>query len=923
MRDSNFQSQVEAARKAIRASRAKSSQQIDDIETLPVTQHMSHDSQVEAAREMIRSMRSQGRPQEKSQDNWALDQAARIGLLGGKGALETVGGLGDLGVSLSSKGGASGGMGEVPSMTPSGSIDPITGKKDIFKRREDLNREIEASGFNGPDLHLHETAGGLADKIYGRELKPENTAEELAHTTGQFAVPFGGGVVNTLKLAPKIAVVSQLLKEAGLNDNMSDLVSAVTTPNISQLSKVAGSAGRKAVDYAKTIASRDYREAGALEEAARFLQGKVGEEGLENAIKSIESHVPAFEGHNASTAEIVQNPGLSQYYRAKMGDTPSLVAQQEKNMGVLRENLDNIASRKANPQMSQEFADAERLRYSQELAKREGSANRKLEESVSEFSGNRPQSDEAGKEVQSYLHDRTKSIRKQAQKETHPIYESAKKKTLDSEPESSLGYIDEMMPDWPKGSPSHSDLKYAKNAIENARNIVEKVGKKEYVALGNHSTFNVKKIDNAKKVINQRLQSIPPHELERRKVLSGVLENLEKDLDKIPEISEARHLYRQIMKPANDIIEHPVLGNIIKKKKGYTGSFTVTHAEIPKRVLEGERSVDAAKTLISESAGAGTQEHARLMDTLKSYVNSDILSSFVEKTGKINPSAFASWRAKNKGAFILYPELDGKLSNLQKAQKHVDAIVKENKVLLDKYYKDSMQAILGNEYKGVNPDGIANRILNSSNSVKRMEEAVELLSKDKSGNALEGLKRSVIDNYNNLFKSDKLTFATYNNYLNKNRKAFEKLFDKDQMKVLDKIAEVLKKKSKVMETGPGSDTVPKALAFKSEMPLKTPFRSNAVSFISDTWNYAKNIKEAEKLKYVEQALGDSKFAKLLFQKDVKTGQTFFDAFMNDGLDKWLRDGGTFAESLKKGLGGIKDNLGVTSEAVLKSRIAND
>lgn len=284
----------------------------------------------------------------------------------------------------------------------------------------------------------------------------------------------------------------------------------------------------------------------------------------------------------------------------------------------------------------------------------------------------------------------------------------------------------------------------------------------------------------------------------------------------------------------------------------------------------------------------------------------------------------------NPGAFILDPKLDVKLKDLRNAQIHVDRTIKQNEELLSNFYKKSMTELLGPSLEGVNPDKIAGRILGGVDSESVMRETIELLSKDKTGNALEGLKRSVIDDLNSKFKSDKFTFATFNNYLEKNKGSLSKLFTEDQMEVLEKAKDALKKQAVMERTGRGTGSNTSAnlmenLAEKtSGKASKALFGMGSSSMIKGAIDYVKNIGEAGKIQYLEKALLDPKMAKFLLKKDVKTKMNFFDSLNNkEDFSKWLRDSDGILESVGESANEAAKNFSITSQSIGKVLLNND
>lgn len=865
-----------------------------------------------------------------------------------RGAAKTIGSIADVGMSTFPT------TRSVEKNTIEGLIRSLEGVEGREEELNGLKLQLDSINKNNTTSKRDEFVKKI-DEFSGINGDPKGTVGQFRQKLGEFLPSVS---VSGAKVAPAMAAVSQGLRELDLDESYADLIAAIGVPNFKALSNLPGKVLKKLGDYVATVGSKEYRRAGDVEKASSFLQQKVGEKNIPEVIGKIESSETPFKGNinigesglnegNAAyrplTADIADNVGISQYHRAKAENIPEIGKRRLSNEEVLQREIDNLASKKASPQDSQEFAASERNSYKGQIDLENIELNQKIDREAMKFEPT-SNAEEAGQKTQDYLAKRVSEIEKDAQVKSGPLYEAAKVKNLEDTPKGAFDYIEEQMKDNSRASDVHRDMKKAKIAIENAitdsgssqKKIISDI-KKQYkddiamrdIALKEvgdvpRGTYNAGRLDKARREISRILEGVQYQEKDRRRILTNLVEKLDADMESIPEIFEARKVYREVMAPANIITENPILGKIIKQDGGFTRPFTVTHSEIPEKVIRGSKSVEGAKALISESAGLGTAEHKEMLDVLKSYVNSDILANFVEKNGKVNPDKFASWKKANPGAFILDPKLDVKLKDLRNAQIHVDRTIKQNEELLSNFYKKSMTELLGPNLEGVNPDKIAGRILGGADSESVMRETIELLSKDKTGNALEGLKRSVIDDLNSKFKSDKFTFATFNNYLEKNKGSLSKLFTEDQMDVLDKVRDSLKKQAVMERSGRGTGSNTSAnlmenLAEKtSGKASKALFGAGSSSMIKGALDYIKNIGEAGKIKYLEKALLEPKMAKFLLQKDVKTKKNFFDSLNSkEDFGKWLRDNESILESFGDSTNEVAKNFSITSQSVGK------
>lgn len=883
----------------------------------------------------LRGKLAQIEQKESPQDLSLQDRALQIS----RGALKGAGGMMDFARST------------IPNFVmqnPNQHLDLLSGGTLTPAQIEELKSgQKESMPWSGS---VQKEVTNAVDKIAGKDLTPTDT-------TGKFLEKFGefGSIPGGTQWAPAIAAGSTALRELGLDESYSDLISAIGVPNAKALAQLPSKVLRKLGDYIATIGSKEYRRAGNVEKAAEFLQKKVGESNIPKVVENIENYETPFKGNIAEgeaayrpvTADIADNVGISQYHRAKAENIPEIGKRRQTNAEVLQREIEKLAPTEANPQVAQEFARAERESYAAGLES-ENLVAKQAEESAAKKFEKVSTKENAGKEAQEYLEKRVSDIEKEAQAKASPLYKSAETKSIDGTPRNAFDYIEEQLRDNSKASLSHADMKNSKIAIENAANDSIKENKKLIASIKKkykddpkmmeialkeaenvpRGAYNAGRLEKAKQEISKILESIPTKEKGRRRTLTNLLKELDKDMESIPEIFEARKVYREVMTPANVLTENPVLGKLIKKGDGYIRPFTVTAAEIPDRVIKGSRSIEGAKALMSEAAGAGAKEHKQMIETMKSYINSDILANFVETTGKVNPDKFKVWSKNNPGAFVLYPELKTKLSSLKNAQVHVNRVIKQNEELLSNYYKNSMESILGPKYEGMNPDKIASKILNSSNSEKVMEEAFELLSKDKSGKSLEGLRRGILQDLKMKFKSDNFTFATLNNYLKQHKKALSKAFNEDQIQVLENSKDLLRDIAKMERSGKVGgipSTAPilmENLAEKTGDKASQALAGGKLSWLKDIIDFPEKLRDVGKLKYLEKALLDAKMAKFLIQKDTKSKMNFFDAIKNkESFGKWLRESESVAETFSKA---AKDsNLAITSEYAAKAGVVDE
>lgn len=837
-----------------------------------------------------------------------------------------------------------------------GSVDPVTGKKDLIARKNELNDEIRKLKMNKFNFNLAKKHGEVIDTLAGEEVTPTTGPEKWADFAGSLSFPVKakiggpGGLVDSAKWGAGISAVAQVLKSQGMDEGTSEILASLGLPTLTAIRNIPKEAFKSISAKIASLTNDEFAKGVAVEKASDFLKQKVGQENIPDVVSKIKEYRTPFPGDPAKleapykpiTAEVADNAGLSLYHRAKSESIPSVVEREAENHQVLQREIKKLVDSGISPQAAQEFVMRERESILSGLGEKEAVARAGVENAERQFQDTAGAST-AGEAVQDYLEKHVESIGSRAREESKPFYDAAKPKSVGNGLPTTFKYIDGLIDEWGKTGPIGADLAKSKEYIENAllkkpekQNVSKKYGSNKALEEGlkkhgvnfeseNNAGFNVGKLDKAKQKISLMIESIPKNEKTRRGALKGLLDRLEKDMESVPEIFEARKVYREIMEPANYITENPVLGKILDKKKGYTKQFTVTHDEVPKKLISSLKSTEGANTFMNEFSGLGTEEHSKALNNLKSYINSEILHEFVDTSGKVSPDKFSRWKKQNPGAFIIYPELDGKLSNLKNAQAYVDHIIEMNKQTLKEFDGEVVQHFLGTKYKGVDPDKIAKRILESGNSEKLMDEAVELLGRDKSGKAMEAFKKGIIDDLGRKFKSDKFTFATFNNYLKTNQKNLQKVFSEDEIKVMQKVRGILEKEAKIKGAGrQGSDTIPKLAENLAEAKGGESHKSfiggKVDSLLGKVSDMSNKKVESMKLDLLKKALLDKKMTKFLLEFDVKNQKPPKDFW--ESMARSIKDRKGIKSAFSEAGEDLRDNLYVTSKALGTSLLRN-
>lgn len=740
-----------------------------------------------------------------------------------------------------------------------------------------------------PEMVESPSAEGLItnpiSKLAGRELMPgpEDTTGKVVHMAGQFALPLPGsgyakGAQQGLKGLSKVAAretglgaavgaAGHGLEEMGLDPLSAGLGAGIGVPTALSLGRVAkaglGTALRPTANVIPGLRSR-VGEA----EAARFLQQQAGQENIPQVLKNIEEYAPGIEGYAPPTADIAQNTGLSQYHRAISGTSPKLGEKQAENAKLLNEQVESLKPEGHDIASAVEHARGVK-----------SNLTGKTLEARERFAAE-GQPSELGSDIRQQLSEKTKTVRRKAREEAGPLFEKAHEETPGFTARNAADYIEEEYKTW-AGSDIGEDLKKAWNLIHPAEEIkkVPKKGKRsaksekgivslsemEHAFKGDyldkalekmHLTPSSQRLSTARKVIAARLQAIPKQERERRRVLGGVLENIDQDFEKYPAFKKARATYKEIMRPANVIEEHPVLGTFLEENPGFIQYERVDSNQIPTRVISGARAENASKALWEE-----VKDSPELKDKIKSYINSLFMNDVVDEVGKIDRSKLKAFKNKYPGTVNIYPELETFLKNDSNAQAFSNRLTRQNDNFVNKYNKEAADILLGSD-----SDKIMGRILSGKNAEGKMGEVLDLASTDKSGDSLQGLRASGAKHIKNSL-TENMTHFRLNNYLKKNRAALSKLYTPEQMMVLDRVNDALKAKDIVGRQGTGynSSTFEKMVNAAKSVAGKT-----LSNFLGIKWEGVFDLLSHlnEKNLILEKAMLDPKVAKKLLEMKV-------------------------------------------------------
>lgn len=242
------------------------------------------------------------------------------------------------------------------------------------------------------------------------------------------------------------------------------------------------------------------------------------------------------------------------------------------------------------------------------------------------------------------------------------------------------------------------------------------------------------------------------------------------------------------------------------------GAFKLSDSQIPARLWSGADRTPAAIDNYIQMAGG----RADAIATLRDYAAFDLRREAMRPDGTINPKKLDAWLAEHD-EILRNPAFAGlreRFETAGAAQRMVEDALARRKLALQEYEKSAAQHFLGNEPK----EAVAAAF--RKNAQTTMRELVRLAGEDRTGAALEGLKRAVVDyvldRYKTSFKGQ--AFQQLQDFIGGKMGALGELFGPEGATAFKQVAEELERMQAVITrskapTG-GSDTAANLAAAK-------------------------------------------------------------------------------------------------------------
>jgi hypothetical protein len=510
--------------------------------------------------------------------------------------------------------------------------------------------------------------------------------------------------------------------------------------------------------------------------AASRLKGVIGEENIEKAIKNIQEgrSTPSMYGHRPTTAELANTEGLSMLEDAYRG-SPS---HKELSENLTSRGISNEAAKR------NELARARGEGAEAGLATKE----RVLEHEAGEKVARQAKVDEALKDFSdvSSPEDTGKAIREGVESEL-----DSRKKARGIESNDKYEYVRNLDERIPTGrAEAYLDIEIARfgrnskmrRALQTVRNMF---GKEEAL-----NRYGLPQLDNRgrPKMVDQladRLVSVREEigDLRNAAIKAGnkklalkygeTLKQLDLDFDVNPKISESWKTYVKESIPVNQIDQDPFFKSILKETD-YTSGHVIPDSGIPNKLVNASEASQSVAHKFMNMFG----KNKEVMKSVQGYVNQNVLDSILDVNGVPSEAKIASYLKKNKGSLTLYPGLETKLANARNAGKFFHQVGDEAVKESTKIYKDMFKAVTDSA-----PEKVVNNLLSGTNKTEKLTKLLDIMNKDTSGQALEGLRRAFVDHVS----EEAASAIKFTNFYKAHKKELSRVMLEPQMKFLEEL----------------------------------------------------------------------------------------------------------------------------------------
>ncbi len=646
-------------------------------------------------------------------------------------------------------------------------------------------------------------------------------------------------------------------------------------------------------------------------QAQKALGEIVGHEGVPKVLEKLEAAQPSRSGFQPTTAQLADNVSLSHLedmYKPVIKHAELAEGLGERSASQLEKAQKGIQALKSK---GSEGAEAAQQKFGEIEAAREAAAAKAhadklaatakgVESELKEFR-EAPSKHVSGKEARKEIIKEHKKVTSERAAKTGPEYKQLDElANVKLEPTDTKALIESNLEGLPKNSKYSKVLNGVLKLFEtdkSKKDITKSVAYKKALKANDFESLQKMRGEASKPelsvpVLDKALSQIKDSASEAYKagrksegrLLTQISESLDKELSVHPEVKNARASYAKESVGVNEIEQNRSFARALEKKK-YGSGYKAAASSVLKNIINSsDESISKTHDFMKVFG-----KNKEAMQAVKDYIHNDAFAKIMSD-GMPSQAKMDTYLRSNPSALVAYPELATKLKNVSNATKAMNDVANTNYRELTKNYKDAVKVITGKS-----SDKVMGSLFSSDDSISKIRILKEALAEDKTGNALEGAKRSTID----LITKNSSTGDQFIRFYKNQRKNLAEFFGEGshEMDFLKDVDDYFKdEKASIRRANPpgtGSKTEPRrVIKEKIEGPKKGlwghifdkvmhPLSAGSIGYSlagpvggslglasSGVKSWWKELALSSKEKTIQRALLDKDYAKLIF-KNIK------------------------------------------------------
>jgi len=192
------------------------------------------------------------------------------------------------------------------------------------------------------------------------------------------------------------------------------------------------------------------------------------------------------------------------------------------------------------------------------------------------------------------------------------------------------------------------------------------------------------------------------------------------------------------------------------------------------------------------------KDQPQAIDAMREYITSSMMKETRDpQTGLLDPKKFDAWRKKHESALRAMPELADQFSNAAKASDSAAQIMAGARARIEAAQKSEVAKIMG-ATDDATVTQMVGEIFGKKNAAQTMRQLAQAASANPDAKA--GLQKAVADYIRGRFistteagasEANLIKSAQFQNFVRQNRRTLEQVFDKDQVNVMQALADDL------------------------------------------------------------------------------------------------------------------------------------